>query len=239
MQRIRNIDLNTLDFSKGNGLMPVIIQDISSLQVLMQAYMNREALAQTMQTGRATFFSRSKNRLWIKGETSGNYLFAQEILADCDNDCLLIMVKAKGPACHTGSISCFDTGKEADLPSPGRTEETTNNHTMQEKNSEPFAQYTQHASELQFLTYLEKILYSRKQADPEKSYTARLFAAGTKRIAKKLGEEAVELVLEAESGEKERFTEEAADLIYHLTVLLIQKGVAWDEVVAELKKRHG
>lgn len=205
------IDPGALDFSKGNGLIPVIIQDAGTKQVLMQAFMNPDAYEQTIQTGRVTFFSRSKNRLWTKGESSGNFLETTEILADCDNDCLLIKVKPIGPTCHTGAISCFDTqGQVPDMDS----------------------------GQLEFLAYLETLLRDRRKADPEKSYTARLFASGPKRIAKKLGEEAVELALEAESGEPERFTEEAADLVYHLSVLLISKGLSWKEVIQELEKRH-
>jgi phosphoribosyl-AMP cyclohydrolase / phosphoribosyl-ATP pyrophosphohydrolase len=237
MKQIRNIDINALDFAKGDGLIPVIVQDESTLQVLMQAFMNREALVHTMQKGRVTFFSRSKNRLWTKGETSGNYLFAKEILADCDNDCLLIKAEPKGPACHTGSISCFDVGKTFDNESKP-TADTLSASTIE--NTIPDTEVNQVADEeyLAFLGFLEQVLRERRLADTEKSYTAKLFAAGPKRIAKKLGEEAFELALEAESGDPERFTEEAADLIYHFTVLLIQKGLGWKEVIAELRKRH-
>lgn len=213
------IEPGTLDFSKGRGLIPVIIQDAETKQVLMQAFMNPEAFEQTIKTGRVTFFSRSKNRLWTKGESSGNFLEVIEMLADCDNDCLLIKVKPLGPACHTGAVSCFDS--QADFsPAVGRLDGQAV------------------SGQLAFLGYLEALLRDRQKADPEKSYTARLFASGPKRIAKKLGEEAVELALEAENGEPERFTEEAADLIYHLSVLLISKGLGWEEVIRELEKRH-
>lgn len=238
MKQIRNIDINTLDFEKGNGLLPVIVQDEDTLQVLMQAYMNREALVQTMVLGRVTFFSRSKNRLWTKGETSGNYLFAREILADCDNDCLLIKVRPKGPACHTGSISCFDVGKSSEhvkdgLPGDKRASSASESIATDTEVSRVVAE-----DDLAFLGFLEQVLRERRLADTEKSYTAKLFAAGPKRIAKKLGEEAFELALEAESGDPVRFTEEAADLIYHFTVLLIQKGLGWKEVISELRTRH-
>lgn len=231
MQFLTRFDITEMDFSKGNGLLPVIIQDAATRQVLMQAYMNAEALKQTLQTGRVTFFSRSKNRLWTKGETSGNYLDVKEVFADCDRDCLLFLVTPRGPVCHTGSISCFDTGdkepekskqKEAQWPVPAKDPDRSG---LPER--------------LVFLDHLENLLRDRKNADAEHSYTARLFAAGSKRIAKKLGEEAVELALEAENGDPERFTEEAADLIYHFMVLLIHKGLGWDEVLIELKKRHG
>ncbi len=207
----------TLDFTKGNGLIPVIIQDANTLEVLMQAYMNQEAYQQTVSTGRVTFYSRSNNRLWTKGETSGNFLDVKEIAADCDNDSVLIKVTPHGPSCHTGAISCFYNKLE--------DKESAKGPSLRE--------------ELAFIDYLEKLLRSRKNDDPEKSYTARLFEAGSKRIAKKLGEEAVEVALEAEHGDPERFTEEAADLIYHFTVLLLAKGLGWNEVIAELKKRHG
>ncbi len=207
----------TLDFTKGNGLIPVIIQDTKTLKVLMQAYMNQEAYDQTVSTGRVTFYSRSKDRLWTKGETSGNYLDVKEITADCDNDSLLIKVEPHGPSCHTGAVSCFYNNIEANESAKG----------------------TSLLEELTFIDYLEGLLLSRKNEDPEKSYTAKLFEAGLKRIAKKLGEEAVEVALEAEHGDPERFTEEAADLIYHFTVLLLAKGLGWSEVIAELKKRHG
>ena len=207
----------TLDFTKGNGLIPVIIQDAETLQVLMQAYMNKEAYEQTISTGRVTFYSRSKDRLWIKGETSGNYLDVKEIAADCDNDSLLVKVAPHGPSCHTGAVSCFYNK----LDDKASTAESSL------------------LKELAFIDYLEGLLRSRRNEDPEKSYTARLFEAGSKRIAKKLGEEAVEVALEAEHGDPERFTEEAADLIYHFTVLLLAKGLGWSEVLAELRKRHG
>ena len=239
MRAIRNLDLNTLDFAKGGGLLPVIIQDEDTLQVLMQAFMNRDALVHTMQSGRVTFFSRSKNRLWTKGETSGNYLFAKEILSDCDNDCLLIKVNPKGPACHTGTTSCFDAGKPEEVPGSVMPEATTSATSMQSPSAtaDPAAD-TSNASAA-FLNYLESMLRERRHADPEKSYTAKLFNAGIKRIAKKMGEEAVELILESEHGQKEQFTEEAADLVYHLTVLMIQKETGWNDIIAELKKRHG
>lgn len=209
-----------LDFSKGNGLLPVIIQDAETREVLMQAYMNRDALEKTIQTGLATFYSRSKQRLWTKGESSGHFLQVLEIRGDCDMDCLIIKVKPAGPACHTGATSCFFNTI---------TKHSNNLEEMKEESK----------SDLSFIVYLEELLRSRRAGDPEKSYTARLFSEGSKRIAKKLGEEAVELALEAEHGDRERFTEEAADLVYHLTVLLLSKGLGWSEVVAELKKRHG
>lgn len=231
MQFLTRFDATTLDFSKGDGLLPVIIQDAGTRQVLMQAYMNTDALKQTLQTGRVTFFSRSRKCLWVKGETSGNYLDVKEVYADCDNDCLLIHVTPHGPVCHTGSISCFDTGEK-------ETEKTRQKEAKSPVHTKDPEQ-TDLPARLAFLDHLETLLRERKNADTEHSYTARLFAAGSKRIAKKMGEEAVELALEAEAGDPARFTEEAADLIYHFTVLLIHKGLGWDEVLLELKKRHG
>lgn len=181
-------------------MLPVVVQDETTGRVLMQAWMNPDALAATQASGKVTFFSRSKNRLWTKGETSGNFLYVKKILTDCDRDSLLVMADPVGPACHLGTESCFN-------PPP-------------------------------FLEYLENLLKGRMTADPEKSYTARLFAGGPKRIAKKLGEEAVELALEAENGTQDRFIEETADLIYHLSVLMISRGISWKQITEALEKRH-
>ena len=247
MKKISRSAVDHPDFDKGDGLIPVIIQDAFSLQVLMQAYMNPEAYKKTLQTGRVTFYSRSKQRLWTKGETSGHFLTVADMWLDCDRDCLLIMANAAGPACHTGETSCFFNKQEGFYQtSSGTTKSDTSsiasnqnpNPLMKEQNT-PFEKHTPLSDQLHFIAYLEDLLRGRKQEDPEKSYTARLFASGSKRIAKKLGEEAVELALEAEHGDNERFTEEAADLVYHLTVLLLSKGLGWEEVINELKKRHG
>ncbi len=209
------MDITQLDFSKGNGLLPVIVQDVQTRQVLMQAYMNHESLKLSLESGKATFFSRSRKRLWTKGESSGNYMYISEILADCDQDCLLVKVKPAGPACHTGTKSCFNQVLQA--------------NAIADSGSGP---------EPSFLSELETLLSSRKEADTDKSYTARLFKSGPKRIAKKLGEEAIELILEAEAGEKQRFIEEAADLIYHLNVLLLAREMGWREVIQELQARY-
>lgn len=207
-----------LNFDKSGGLLPVVAQDAETNIVLMQGWINREALAKTMESGKLTFFSRSKNRLWTKGESSGNFLLVKDILADCDNDCLLAKVEPAGPACHTGQDTCF--GEDNTLA--GRK--------AADKEDE-------HGG-LAFLDELESILRSRQSADPSISYTARLFASGPGRIAKKVGEEAVELILEAESGDRQRFVEEAADLLYHMDVLLIHRGMGWKDVVDELRVRH-
>ena len=236
------LDPGTIDFGKGGGLLPVIVQDAASGKVLMQAFMDADALAATQNSGRVTFFSRSKKRLWTKGESSGNYLQVKNILADCDRDCLLVLAEPTGPTCHTGTESCFD-GEQA-APAFATTHAPSFAPTPEPALEPPPAspQATDDSpsgrSPFEFLAYLENLLSERKHADPEKSYTARLLAGGPKRIAKKLGEEAVELALEAEHGEPERFREEAADLVYHLSVLLVSKGVSWSEVIAELEKRH-
>ena len=194
-----------LDFNKMGGLIPAIIQDSCTGKVLMLGFMNEEALAKTQEIGKVTFFSRTKNRLWTKGETSGNFLNVVSIAADCDNDTLLIKVKPVGPVCHTGSDTCF-----------GETNET----------------------DLFFLSYLQDFIDRRKQEMPEGSYTTSLFKKGVNRMAQKVGEEAVETVIEATNGTNEGFLYEASDLIYHLIVLLTSKGHRIEELAQELKKRH-
>ncbi len=188
-----------------NGLIPAIIQDASTNKVLMLGFMNNESLEETNLTGLVTFYSRTKERLWTKGETSGNYLRVKEIIADCDNDTLLIKVIPDGVVCHTGSQTCFG-------------EENT--------------------SKLEFLNYLTNLIESRKGANSNDSYTSKLFAAGSKRIAKKVGEEAVELALEAENGEMDRFIDEAADLLFHTMVLLSSRNINLNTIANRLKERH-
>lgn len=195
----------TINFAKGDGLVPAIIQDADTKKVLMLGYMNEAALEKTRADGRVTFFSRSKNRLWTKGETSGNFLNLVDIKVDCDQDTLLIQVHPVGPACHTGSDTCFNETNRAD-----------NN----------------------FMDYLEKVILDRKENPSEKSYTTSLFQKGINKIAQKVGEEAVELVIEAKDDNKDLFLNEAADLTYHLLVLLAQKGYGWEEVLDVLRKRH-
>ena len=194
-----------LDFNKMGGLIPAIIQDSCTGKVLMLGFMNEEALAKTQEIGKVTFFSRTKNRLWTKGETSGNFLNVVSIAVDCDNDTLLIKVKPVGPVCHTGSDTCF-----------GETNET----------------------DLFFLSYLQDFIDRLKQEMPEGSYTTSLFKKGVNRMAQKVGEEAVETVIEATNGTDEGFLYEASDLIYHLIVLLTSKGHRIEELAQELKKRH-
>lgn len=194
-----------IDFKKGNGLVPAIIQDWSTSKVLMLGYMNEEALEKTKVDGMVTFFSRTKNRLWTKGETSENYLMVKEIKVDCDNDTILIMAEPKGPTCHTGSDTCFDES----------------NH-----------------SNALFLHYLQSIIAGRKNSSAEKSYTKFLFDKGINKIAQKVGEEAVELVIEAKDSNDDLFKNEAADLLFHFLVLLEAKEVKLEEVINVLKERH-
>ena len=193
-----------LDFEKGSGLLPVVVQNAVSGRVLMLGYMNREALMKTLETGRVTFWSRSKNRLWVKGETSKNYLDLVDIAADCDRDTLLILANPQGPTCHLGRESCF-----GDMT---------------------------HAYE--FLAQLEMIIASRKEASPETSYTAKLFAKGTQRKKQKVGEEAVETALAATVHNRQETIDETSDLMYHLLVLLQKEGIGMREVIENLKKRH-
>jgi len=192
-----------IDFSKGNGLIPVVIQDNNTLQVLMVGYMNEEAFNKTTKENIVTFFSRSKNRLWTKGETSGNFLYVKEISADCDNDSILIKVNPAGPTCHTGSTSCF--GNES---SKG------------------------------FIYELEQIIYQRIKDNSEESYTNKLYKKGINKVAQKVGEEAVELVIEAKDNNIDLFKNEAADLLYHLLILLKAKGVTLQSIEGVLKERH-
>lgn len=199
--------IDTLDFDKGDGLIPAIIQDAENFQVLMLGYMNKEALQMTLEEERVTFFSRSKGRLWTKGETSGNYLNLVDIQKDCDNDSLLVLANPQGPTCHTGEQSCFHEKK------------------FKPKNS------------LGFLNDLEQLIISRKKEMPEGSYTTSLFEKGVDKIAQKVGEEAVETVIEAKNGKK-KFVAEVADLLFHLMVLLVEKDIRLKKVVKKLKKRH-
>lgn len=192
-----------IDFKKGDGLVPAIIQDSYTLQVLMVGYMNEEAYNKTVSEGKVTFFSRSKNRLWTKGETSGNFLIVKEITIDCDNDSLLVMVDPAGPVCHTGRKSCF--GEEA---SKG------------------------------FVYQLENIISQRIDGNADGSYTNKLFKKGINKVAQKVGEEAVELVIEAKDDNIDLFKNEAADLLYHYLILLKARNVAFEDVEEVLKERH-
>lgn len=195
-----------IDFEKGGGLVPAIIQDIDTQKVLMLGYMNKEAYEQTLKTKKVTFFSRSKNRLWVKGETSGNFLNLKEIKCDCDNDTLLVLVRSDGPTCHKGTDTCWGETNVKNV--------------------------------LFFLTELQDFIDRRKMEMPEGSYTTTLFKEGINRIAQKVGEEALETVIEAVNGTNERIIYEGADLLYHLIVLLTYKDLRFETLVEELKSRH-
>ena len=194
-----------LDFEKMNGLIPAIIQDAVTQKVLMLGFMNQEAYQKTLDTKLVTFYSRTRNKLWTKGEESGNFLDVVEILPDCDNDTLLIKARPRGPVCHTGHDTCFD-----------------------EKNTKGMA----------FIDYLQHFIQKRKQEMPENSYTTKLFSRGINRMAQKVGEEAVEVVIESKDHNDDLFLGEAADLVYHLIVLLTAKGFSLDDVAAVLESRH-
>jgi phosphoribosyl-AMP cyclohydrolase / phosphoribosyl-ATP pyrophosphohydrolase len=194
-----------VDFKKyHDGLAPAIIQDHKTQKVLMLGFMNEEALNKTMSDGKVSFFSRSRNRLWTKGEESGNFLLLREMAVDCDNDTLLIKVHPLGPVCHTGADTCWS-----------------------EKNHQE-----------DFLFYLEDIINLRKQVSPDKSYVAKLFHKGINKIAQKVGEEAVEMVIEAKDNNKELFLNEAADLLFHYLLLLNAKQYNLQAVIDVLKERH-
>jgi len=199
-----------MDFKKLNGLVPAIIQDADSKVVLMLGFMDQEALEKTREDGKVTFYSRTRKRLWTKGEESGNFLHVVEILEDCDQDTLLIKARPAGPVCHTGSDTCFS---ESNAGAPTR-------------------------DGLSFLTQLQELIHQRKARMPEGSYTTTLFNAGINKIAQKVGEEAVELVIEAKDENDELFLNEAADLVYHLLVLLSARGKDLSDVVSVLEERH-
>ena len=204
-----------IDFEKCGGLVPAIIQDADTWQVLMLGYMNQEALEKTMQTGKVTFWSRSRNCLWTKGETSGNYLNLVDMKVDCDNDTLLVRAKPDGPTCHKGTDTCWG-------------EENTALQSSPSQNDNP----------LLFLTELQDFIDRRREEMPEGSYTTSLFKDGVNRMAQKLGEEALEAVIEAVNGSKKKLVYEASDMMYHLIVLLTSKGLRIEDVAAELQKRH-
>ena len=201
---LKKEDINALNWAKAGDLMPAIVQDACSGQVLMLGFMNREAVDKTLESGKVTFFSRTKQRLWTKGETSGNFLNVVNITPDCDNDTLLLLANPIGPTCHKGTSSCF-----------GDT-----------------------AHQWLFLYQLEQLLAERKSADPETSYTAKLYASGTKRIAQKVGEEGVETALAATVHDRFELTNEASDLMYHLLVLLQDQDLDLTTVIENLRKRH-
>jgi phosphoribosyl-AMP cyclohydrolase / phosphoribosyl-ATP pyrophosphohydrolase len=203
-----SLDANQVDFAKGDGLVPAIVQDVDTGAVLMMAYMNREALDRTLERKRAVFFSRSKQRLWEKGETTGHTLDVIDVALDCDSDTLLVTARPRGPACHNGTLTCF-----GDEP---RTAATS----------------------IAFLAKLEAVVAQRAAEKPDASYTAKLLAKGINKVAQKVGEEGVETALAGVNESDQKLVEESADLLFHLLVLLRARGVPLREVVEELKKRH-
>jgi phosphoribosyl-ATP pyrophosphohydrolase/phosphoribosyl-AMP cyclohydrolase len=194
-----------IDFEKMNGLLPAIVQDNLTGKILMLGFMNREALQTTRDTRLVTFYSRTRQRLWTKGETSGNTLAVINILVDCDRDTILVKARPNGPACHTGADTCF-----GEKNNPG----------------------------IFFLQYLQELIAQRKQEMPQGSYTTSLFKAGVNRMAQKVGEEAVETIIEATGGTSDKLVAEASDLLYHLIVLLAAKDLNLDNLAGELSKRH-
>jgi phosphoribosyl-ATP pyrophosphohydrolase/phosphoribosyl-AMP cyclohydrolase len=199
---MKNLKIN---FEKVGGMVPTVVQDIFSKEVLMLGYMNQEALDKTVKTGKVTFFSRTKQRLWTKGESSGNFLFVKELRVDCDHDTVLIKAEPVGPVCHRGTDTCF--GEE-------------------------------NKSKTAFIDKLRAVIKNRKETPDNKSYTSSLFAKGINKVAQKVGEEAVEVVIEAKDDNKELFMGEAADLLYHYLVLIEAKGFELDEVMQVLIDRH-
>lgn len=199
------IQVSNVDFTKNDGLVPAIIQDASTNKVLMLGYMDGAALEKTQKEKRVTFYSRSKKRLWTKGETSDNFLELVDMKLDCDRDTLLVKVNPKGPTCHKGTDTCWGDTNEND----------------------------------EFIYHLERVIQDRKLNPSEQSYTSSLFKKGINKVAQKVGEEAVELVIEAKDDNKDLFLGEAADLMYHYLVLLAAKGYQLEEVVEVLRKRHG
>lgn len=205
-QRIINCETDmNIDFDKMDGLVPAVIQDDKTLKVLMLGFMNKEAYEKTLESGKVTFWSRTKGRLWTKGETSGNFLNVVSIQQDCDNDTLLIKANPVGPVCHTGADTCWN--------------ETNDNPIM-------------------FLSELQRFINKRHEEMPKGSYTTSLFESGCSRMAQKVGEEAIESVIEAMSGNNERLVYEAADMVYHLIVLLTSKGLSIEDIARELQERH-
>lgn len=194
-----------LDFNKMNGLVPAIIQDAETAKVLMLGYMNQEAYDKTVETGLVTFYSRTRQRLWTKGEESGNFLDVVSIKEDCDHDTLLIQVHPRGPVCHTGTDTCWG-----------------------EENKEP----------VMFLKELQRFIQQRHEEMPEGSYTTSLFQSGINKMAQKVGEEAVETIIEAANGTNDRLIYEGSDLLYHLIVMLTAKGLSIEDLARELEERH-
>jgi phosphoribosyl-ATP pyrophosphohydrolase/phosphoribosyl-AMP cyclohydrolase len=204
----RNASLDALDWSKGDGLLPVVVQHAVDGRVLMLGYMNSEALEQTVTTGHVTFYSRSKQRLWMKGESSGHVLVVESIAGDCDRDTVLVLARPKGPTCHEGTDTCF-----AGQPAPA-------------------------VADIAFLSELEQVIRARIAGGDDSSYTAKLYARGVKKVAQKVGEEGLEVALAAVAEDDKAFLGECADLLFHLEVLLQARGMRLGDVAAELARRH-
>jgi phosphoribosyl-ATP pyrophosphohydrolase/phosphoribosyl-AMP cyclohydrolase len=204
----RNASLDALDWSKGDGLLPVVVQHAVDGRVLMLGYMNSEALEQTVTTGHVTFYSRSKQRLWMKGESSGHVLVVESIAGDCDRDTVLVLARPKGPTCHEGTDTCF-----AGQPAPA-------------------------VADIAFLSELEQVIRARIAGGDDSSYTAKLYARGVKKVAQKVGEEGLEVALAAVAEDDSAFLGECADLLFHLEVLLQARGMRLGDVAAELARRH-
>mgnify|MGYP000087988178 CR=1 FL=1 len=202
-----NFNKKEIDFEKMEGIVPAVIQDELTSKVLMLGFMNEESFDRTLKDGKVCFYSRTKKRLWTKGEESGNFLMVQSIVLDCDQDSLLIKVKPKGPVCHKGTDTCWNEANELN-------------------------------DSKHFLYQLEQIIESRKDENPQNSYTATLFAGGVNKIAQKVGEEAVELIIEAMDDNQELLCNESADLMYHFLVLLNLKGISLAKIDLKLRERH-
>jgi phosphoribosyl-ATP pyrophosphohydrolase/phosphoribosyl-AMP cyclohydrolase len=217
---LQPVDLQRVDWDKGAGLVPAIVQDVRDGRVLMLGYMNREALQRTQETRRVTFYSRSRARLWEKGETSGHGLELRAIRLDCDGDTLLISALPEGPVCHTGTATCFGDDAPASVPAtaPPATEGTP--------------------ADLAFVTQLEQLIARRIAENPEGSYTARLYRSGVRRVAQKVGEEGLEVALAGCVEGDDALLGESADLVYHLLVLLRARSLSFEQVVELLRSRH-
>ena len=206
--------INTLKFD-ASGLIPAVVQNIETNEVLMVAYMNADTIKQTLETGRATFWSRSRQEVWVKGDTSGNYMYVKEVRVDCDCDCLVVLVNPAGPACHTGNRSCFFRKIE-----DGKLVEDAKEQTK----TDVFARE-------------QAVVMDRKEHPEEGSYTNYLFDKGEDKILKKVGEECTEIVIAAKNPDKEEIKYEISDFLYHAMVLMVEKGVTWEEITNELARR--
>ena len=230
--------IDQLDFSKSpDGLLPAIIQDVTDDRILMLGYVNEESLRASFASERVTFYSRSKRRLWTKGESSGNVLHLLEAHTDCDRDAVLMLVHAEGPTCHTGQRSCFDEAAAGETDADGSASPSASSGMAARAAGRDSADDTATGDDLEFLRKLENLLHTREADAESESYTARLLAKGTMKVAQKVGEEGVEMALEAVGGTEELLLEEAADLMYHYLLLLRAKGKRLRDVVKVLQQR--